>query len=726
MNGRRSLERILLVGTPNTGKSTLFNALTGGFAETGNFTGTTVHVEQGHLKLESRRVGILDLPGTVSLAAQAPDEAVAVRALLSAGTGDVVLFVADAPRLSRSLYLLLQVLELGLPVVVALNLVDEAEAAGIQVDPEALSNLLGVSVTRINARRRTGLEGLVAAMIEAAEATPPPAPSPVWPDRVVHAVDRIVAAWSPEGLPEGGASADAVARWALLSEDEAVAAAGLPLAPVQQAREALEAEDVDVDQALVAARYSWIDAHLPAVLGGGVQYMREPEWSRRLDSVLLHPLSGGLAFLTTMWVMFSALFSWSDPMIGAIEHVFSALGGLVGGGLDALAVSLPSMAWGLELLRGLVVDGVIAGVGGVLVFIPQVALLFLFLALLEDSGYLARAAHIMDRVLRFAGLPGKAFVPLLSGYACAVPAILATRTMPRFRDRLLTMMVIPLTSCSARLPVYVLLIGALFPAVVPGTSISLRPLVLMGMYAFSTALALLAAVVLSALMMPASADAAVLELPPYRVPSGRSVLRSVWTRTSEFVREAGRVILMSTVVLWALLAFPRYTPEEIVPPEVMAQAVAEGADIEELGATYALRHSYGGRLGRLIEPVIAPLGYDWKIGVGLIGSFAAREVFVSTMGIVHGITDADEETSGLREAIRNDRHADGTKVFTPLVGVSLMAFFAIAMQCLSTLAVLRKETGGWQWPMFATAYLTAAAWLAAFAVYQGGLLLGFG
>jgi ferrous iron transport protein B len=396
----------------------------------------------------------------------------------------------------------------------------------------------------------------------------------------------------------------------------------------------------------------------------------------------------------------------------------------VGAGMDSLIGAVPSASSLLTVLRDLLVDGVIGGVGGVLVFLPQVALLFLFLAIIEDCGYLARAAHLADRVLRAAGLPGRAFVPVLSGYACAVPAILATRTMPRFRDRLLTMLVIPLTSCSARLPVYTLLIAALFPPVALGW-LPVRPLALAGMYLFSTALAVSASVLIGNLVLRDRQESVLLELPPYRLPDPSVVLRVVWSRCKDFVREAGGIILMATIAIWALLYFPRYEPGDLLPPEEIAATLARGEDPAEVAAPLALERSWGGRLGHLIEPAIEPLGYDWRIGIGLLGAFAAREVFVATMGVVYGIgDDVDEESEPLRDKLRTDTRTDGSLTYTPLVGVSLMVFFAIALQCLSTLAVLRKESGGWWWPTVAFGWTLGLAWVSAFVIYQGGRLLG--
>jgi ferrous iron transport protein B len=389
---------------------------------------------------------------------------------------------------------------------------------------------------------------------------------------------------------------------------------------------------------------------------------------------------------------------------------------------------------------------VIAGVGTVLAFLPQILLLFLFLSIMEDSGYMARAAFLMDRIMKAIGLTGRAFVPMISGYACAIPAIMATRTMERRRDRMLTMMVVPIMTCSARLPVYTLIIGSLFPAPrEPGGLLwhvfSVQALLMVAMYLFSTVLALAAAAVLGRTLFRGRNVPLVLELPPYRLPTPRTVLRMMWERGKLFVTEAGRIILVCSIVLWLLLSFPRgdvttgSVPVSGGPPGVTSplkdSATAGGAAEESVSPEAAaeasrLANSFGGRLGRFLEPAIRPLGFDWKIGVGLIGAFAAREVFVSTMGVVYGVGHSDENSVPLRDRLQRERWPDGRRVYTPLVGLSLMVFFALAAQCMSTLAVVRRETASWGWPIFLFTYMTALAWLFSFAVYQGGVALGFG
>jgi ferrous iron transport protein B len=410
--------------------------------------------------------------------------------------------------------------------------------------------------------------------------------------------------------------------------------------------------------------------------------------------------------------VFQSLFSWADPAIGLVETVFGTLKGWT-------TAMLPE-----GLLAEFVASGLIEGVGSVLVFLPQIMLLFLFIGLMEDSGYMARVAYLMDRLMKLIGLHGRAFVPMMSGYACAVPAILSTRTMERRRDRLITMMVIPLMTCSARLPVYALIIGALFP---PSRVLGFLPvqgLLMVGMYLFSTIMALVVAAVLGRTLLSGERIPLLMEMPPYRLPHWPSVVRMMWRRSASFLREAGTVILACTVIMWLLLSFPRQ-PELVERYDGLRAEAATQLEDQALEQRLGQLDSAqaGEQLGHALEPVIAPLGFDWKIGVGLVGAFAAREVFVSTMGVVYGLGEVSDDSVGLREHIRKETYADGRPVYSPLVGLSLMVFFALACQCMSTLAVVRRETHTWRWPAFLFAYTLALAWTASFAVFQlGGLL----
>ncbi len=694
---------VLLVGNPNTGKTTLFNRLTGQHARVGNYPGITVEQRRGTLRLDDMAVEVRDVPGTYSLAARSPEEQIALNAVLGlAGnpTPALAVVVVDAGQLLRNLYLVLQLAELGVPMVIALNMMDEVSPATAP-EVDGVARLFGVPAVGISARRGTGLDALHAAIAAALRTPPRPQVHVPYPEAILDAAAEVgaalPAAWRHDARRDG-----ALALWALTSVephdelhdlDPALRAACLAVHAREPGR--------DIDGEVIAARYAFLDRHAAALHRRVDPHPRKHPLSDRLDRVLLHPLLGLPLFLLCMLVVFQALFTWADPAIGLIEGATAWL-------QTAVADTLPA-----GLLTDLVTQGVIGGVGNVLVFLPQIVLLFLFIGLLEDSGYMARVAYLMDRLMRALGLHGRAFVPMLSGFACAVPAILATRTMERHRDRLLTMMVIPLMTCSARLPVYTLIIAALFP---PAHALGVLPvqgLLMVAMYVFSIVTALAAAGVLGRTVLRGMRVPLILELPPYRLPTARTVGRMVLDRAGTFVREAGTVILVCTVAMWALLSFPR------LPDTPATRALDPDAR-----QTAALEHSFGGRLGHALEPVLRPLGFDWKIGVGIVGAFAAREVFVSTMGVIYGVGEADE-AAPLRERLRNERRPDGTPAYTPLVGLSLMVFFALACQCMSTLAVTRRETHGWRWPAFMFTYMTALAWLASFVLYQTGRQLGF-
>lgn len=693
--------RIAVAGNPNTGKTTLFNRLTGANARVGNYAGVTVEREESTWRIGGESVDVVDIPGTYSLAARSGEEQVAVRALFGLdgeARPQLVVLVVDSTQLVRNLYLAVQLAEAGLPFVIALNLIDVARKQGIAPDPAGVAAAFGVPVVATSAQTGEGIKELGAAVLAALANPPRPAVHPPYPAALEADIGRLL----PYGAAASPAEARALALWTLLSVDHQDELLDVPPAvrtEVAAIRTAAEAAGRDLDLEVVSARYGWLAAHQfrpPVGAEAG------PRTSERVDRVLLHPLWGSLTFLVVMGVLFQTLFAWSDPLVGLIEGALAATSELVAGTLPA------------GMLTDLLVDGVIAGVGSVVVFLPQILLLFLLLGFLEDSGYMARVAFLVDRLMRSVGLHGRAFVPMLSGYACAVPAIMATRTLERRRDRLLTMMVVPLMSCSARLPVYTLVIATVLATDERVFGLPARPVAMVAMYVFSTFMALVAAAVLGRTLLKGPRVPLLLELPPYRTPRVPTVLRQMWMRARSFLTEAGTTILVVTVILWGLLYFPRY------------EAPAGVTLTEEARSREQLAQSYGGALGRAIEPAIAPLGFDWKIGVGLVGSFAAREVFVSTMGLMYGIgSDLDETSVGLREHMQAARKPDGTPVWTPLTGAALMVFFALSAQCLSTLAVVRREARSWAWPTFLFGYMTVLAWGMSALVVVVGRWVGF-
>lgn len=716
---------VVLVGNPNTGKTTLFNRLTGQNARIGNYPGVTVERRSGSSKLDGNKlVEVVDLPGTYSLSARSAEEQIALWAVLGQGQyqkPDLCVFVADATQLARNLYLAIQLCELGLPLIIALNMIDEAGEN--PPNTEALEKLLGVPCVAISARRGTGMSALLAAMERAVGAGPAPerrlsAALPIaYPAELLRDARELSHAL-PQGLRGDEGRDQALALWALTSieEDDELSEIDPGLRRATLALRA--ASQRDLDQEVIAPRYAFIDEHLPELYRRHERHPRKRQLSERADRILLHPVWGFALFVLVMLVVFQSLFSWSDPAISLIEDAFGALRG-------ALEARLPA-----GIFREFLTQGLISGLGNVLVFLPQILLLFFFIGLLEDSGYMARVAYLMDRIMKSLGLHGRAFVPMLSGFACAVPAILATRTMERQRDRLLTMLVIPLMTCSARLPVYTLIIGALFPPSRVFGFVPVQGLMMVGMYLFATLMTLVTAGVLGRTAVKGRRVPLILELPPYRLPSLSGTLKMMWERAWSFLREAGTVILACTVALWVLLSFPRVDPPQDTATTTAAAAVVQKhAPNAPLSAQppppSPIAQSYGGRLGHAIEPALKPLGFDWKIGVGLIGAFAAREVFVATLGLVYGIDETGDDEAPLRSRLRAETRPDGKPAYTPLMGLSLLIFFAIACQCMSTLATVKRETHSYRWPAFMFAYMTVLAYLMSFTVFQVGRLLGF-
>jgi len=727
---------VVLTGNPNCGKTTLFNALTGLRARVGNYAGVTVERKEGALTGADPRhpVVVLDLPGTYSLSPQSPDEQIArdvlFQRLPEVPPPDLVVVVADASNLQRNLYLATQVIELGHPTLLALNMVDVARDRGQEIDLEALAKALGVPVLALVASQGEGIEALRQAIRAQAAA---PGTRHVIPrqfnelpedfGREAQAIEDRLEALFPQR------SRLAAAEALLLLSDERTlpnegdpAGARHPAALVEEVRSArrrLEAAGVDWRSAAIEARY----ARLFAIEQHVVRETAPPgeTLSDRIDRVVTHKVWGLLIFVAVMALMFQSIFWLAQYPMDGIEAVVDALAGWVGS-------TMPPGD-----LNDLITRGAISGVGSVVVFLPQICLLFLFIGLLEDTGYMSRAAFLMDRLMSRVGLHGKSFIPMLSSFACAIPGILATRTIETRQDRLATILVAPLMSCSARLPVYTVLIAACIPQRNgwPGLTLLL-------MYLLGIAGALGMAWVFKKSLLRGDPPMLILELPPYKRPMAGAVLRQMWDRSRLFLRRAGTVILGINILLWFLATYPR--PGEIgerferqrtqwrqtasEPPTDEQSAALLRIDQAEAGER--LRQSFAGRLGRAIEPAIRPLGFDWKIGIGLVTSFAAREVFVSTMSVVYNAGDGDGEgTASLAEAMKSERRGDGSPVYTPLTGLTLMVFYVFAMQCVSTVAVVRRETNSWRWPLFQAVYMTSLAWVLAWLTHVVGTRMGF-
>ena len=646
---------LALVGNPNAGKTTLFNALTGLRAKTANFPGTTVERKVGRLHLDHKQIVVVDLPGLYSLDSQSPDEKLAADALqgkLEHTAPNAVLVVVDATNLERNLFLASQVLELKCPVVVALNMMDMARRDGIRIDVAKLRNELGCVVVPVSARNGEGI------------------------DELKQELNRLVTGAMPEAVnhvdPNCGGCTGCTFQ----------------------------------------ARYEWTEQISTRVMDSAI--VQRSAWTDKLDDYFTHPVIGVVVFHVVMLALFALIFWAAQIPMELIDHLFA--------GIKSWTASiLPAGD-----LQSLVSDGVVGGVGGILVFLPQICILFFALSLLEDTGYLSRAAFVMDKIMRKLGLPGKAFVPLLSAHACAIPAIMSTRVIENPRDRLVTILVTPLMACSARIPVYAMVTALLFPH-----SPLKAALVFTAAYATGVVAALGMAVIFRKTILPGESKPLMIELPPYRVPGLRTAFLHTFDRAKIFVKQAGTIILAISLVLWALSYYPKSSaPAAAVAMTTQAAQLEKTGDTNQaaqlfdtadrLTAQNSLQNSFAGKIGHVIEPVIAPLGYDWQIGIGIISSFAAREVIVSTLAIVYGVGKdaADNNQTSLYSTLRQAKRTDGTPIFNVATCASLLVFYILAAQCLSTTAVVRRETNSWKWPLFQIFYMTGLAYVAALVVYQ--------
>ncbi len=644
--------RIALLGNPNTGKTTIFNALCGVRAKTSNFPGTTTAIRTGQFTRDGLHFHTVDLPGVYDTRLQTPESRVA-RSVVTGERDEApaaTVVVVDACNLTRNLVLVGEILTGTSPVVVALNMEDLAERRGVRIDAGALARRIGAAVVPTVARSGKGLDDLRAAIVAAVVAPPPP---------------------HPADLPRADASPEALTAWAEVVVTDTVS--------------------------------SPID-------GTAVDSLTE-----RFDRALTHPLLGTACFVGVMGLLFWTLFTLATIPMDLIEATFAGLGNLARGQIPAGPI------------QELVADGIVGGVAGTVVFLPQIMLLFFLISLLEDTGYLARAAFVMDRLLHRFGLPGHAFVPLLTAHACAIPGIMSTRLIPDARDRLATVFVAPFMSCSARLPVYVLLTSLIF-ADRPG----LAALVFAGCYLLGGSAALVSSLLFGHTLLKGRARPMVLELPSYKVPSLRNAVLTAKDEGLAFLRTAGTVIVAICIVMWWLSAYPTVEPStEVEALRAQATAATTTDEAEALLAEANAREtseaqaaSFAGQLGQLAEPVFRPLGFDWQLTVGVLTSFLAREVFVSTMSVLVGAGDESEVDEGVITRIRGMTRADGTAVFTPSTSAAALVFFVLAMQCLPTLAVTRRETGGLKYPLLQLGYMSSVAYAVAFAVHQGLRLAG--
>ncbi len=611
---------LAIAGNPNSGKSTLFNRLTGLRQKVGNFPGATVEKKTGEFETEKTSVELIDLPGTYSLIPKSEEERIASEIILGTlkeiDKPQGVLCLVDSTCLEKSLYLVLQVIQMGVSTALLLNMRDELARRGSAIDIPKLSKELGIPVVPLSATQDENFDALLDLMDG-------------WPKTEPPSFQR------------------------------------LPILPSTKDVMAIRRRARDIADRVI------------------LKPLQPHPWSDQVDTFVMHPVWGSLLFGIVVMTVFQAIFSWAKPFMDAIDSGFMAMSTFV-------RHTLPEGFW-----NDFVSDGVIAGVGSVLVFLPQILIVFFFIAILENLGYLPRAAAVMDRVLSVIGLQGKSFLPLISSYACAIPGIMATRTIENRHDRLATIFVAPFMTCSARLPVYALLIGAFVPDIpLLGNFFGLRALTLLGLYAVGFGAALGTAWILKSSILKSSTTPFFIEIPPFRIPDFKVIVLLMWDRTKVFLQQAGTVILLVNIVLWFLISYPKKPGPE------------------------GIRHSFAGQIGTLIEPVIRPLGFDWKIGIGLLSAQAAREVIVSTLQTIYRVDNHQKDRTTLQKALRSG--------MTPLSAVSLMIFFALAMQCMSTLAVARHETGGWKIPMMMFIYMNTIAWLVSFTVYQVGRALGWG
>ncbi|SPD74363.1 Ferrous iron transport protein B [uncultured Desulfobacterium sp.] len=729
---------VALAGNPNSGKTTIFNELTGARQHVGNYPGVTVERKEGFRRHGDTELQIVDLPGTYSLTAYSEEELIA-RNFIIDERPDVVVDILDTSNLERNLYLAVQLMELDVPLVLAFNMSDMAKARGYEFDIEKLAQFFGARIVPTVGHKGAGMKELLDAIISTATEGALKVdqnrgkPSAIdlsskasirGPYHKVSAIDygqeieEEVAKIESLIRADSSVAGNHDARWLavkLLENDKELRATIVsPEVNNQIERSASHIEKVmgeSPETAIAGARYGFISGACQEAVRSIIEIRHT--LSDRIDSVVTNRVLGISVFLGLMYLVFHLTFTLGDLPMGWIEGFFGWLGGVVEGWWPEGSESL---------LKSLLVDGIIGGVGGVIVFLPNILLLFLAIAILEDSGYMARAAFIMDRLMHKIGLHGKSFIPMLIGFGCSIPAIMATRTLENRRDRLTTMLVTPLMSCGARLPIYALIIPAFFPQ-------AWNAPMLWVIYVIGILLAVASAKLLRSTILKGESVPFVMELPPYRMPTVKGVLIHMWERGWLYLKKAGTIILGISILLWAMTTFPGLPDEDKARFERTRQEVQAGdmgeeekaarfSSIDNEEAGLALRNSIAGRIGHVMEPILRPMGFDWRIGTALIGAFAAKEVFVAQMGIVYSVGEADEESETLRDKLKN--------TYTPLIGFCIMLFCLISAPCMATIAVTKRESNSWRWALFQLGGLTALAWVLTVAVYQIGSLLGVG
>ena len=682
---------VALVGNPNCGKTAIFNLLTGLNQKVSNYPGITVEKKEGTVYAQGDKTfNLLDLPGTYSLSAESFDEQIVSDQVLSWAKGEnppaVIVSVVDASNLSRNLYLTTQLLDLDIPTIVVLNMMDQLKDSS-QIEIQKLKKELGVSaVVPISAKMNWGLDALKSAIQKSLVNLAQTNHQSQWINQdISHQIKLLI---EPHFSSSKFAAAHALRR---ISRNESLNGEN---SNIEAIRNSILELGYNTDTLEATLRYKWIDGILPFVQPKIRTKIQKETRSERWDKILTHPWMGPAIFMAILYFIFQSIFTWASIPMDWIQA-----------GIDNIAIFiLSNMSPGM--LRDILVEGIIGGVGAIVIFLPQILILSFFLTVLEDTGYMARVAFMLDKSMTKMGLHGKSILPLMSAYACAIPGIMSTRTIDSWKERLVTILILPLMSCSARLPVYTLLISAFIPPITVGGYFNLQGLTLVVMYFLGTVTALILAKIFSRFIKEKSSSSFVMELPPYRVPITRSVIRQVFIRGKLFLVNAGKIIMAISILLWFLASYPKVD--------------------SSLTDVNPIHHSYAGKIGHAMEPVIRPLGFDWKIGIGLLTSFAAREVMVSTMATIYNVEDRGDQTVNLREAMRNDvDEKTGAPVYTPLIALALMVFYVFAAQCMATFAIVRQETNSWKWPLFMIAYLTILAYAGAFIVYRGGLLLGY-